>query len=393
MTRSTRPARALALLGTLTRLTALSGSLVACNALLDNQDRDGLDYIDLPRRADAGSPPPSPASDAGTDADGASCVGAPQSDPQNCGRCGHDCLGGACAAGVCQPFVFARATRPQQVFVVAGDVYFSDGETAGGGINWCAKGACEAPSRTAFATSSYGLAVDGSGIAAADRGSGAVHEFPLRFVAGATGVPCTTVTAPVGTALDATHLFFTTLDGNVHRCIRGSQGSMIVGQGAANGGAVAVDATRVYWASDGATSCAGGNGCLQGVLKTASSAATAGVSLGRRPRTLFVSGTRLFWTASGGAYGGEASWRENGLGGSESSYERQLGDPWGITADAADVYFTTTDGKVRRALRTAPMGQSVILATGQNDPRGIAVDTDAVYWTSFGGNAVMKLAK
>jgi hypothetical protein len=27
------------------------------------------------------------------------------SDPVNCGRCGHDCLGGTCAAGQCQPVV------------------------------------------------------------------------------------------------------------------------------------------------------------------------------------------------------------------------------------------------------------------------------------------------
>ena len=30
---------------------------------------------------------------------------------QHCGRCDHDCLGGACAAGECQPVVLATATR------------------------------------------------------------------------------------------------------------------------------------------------------------------------------------------------------------------------------------------------------------------------------------------
>ena len=29
------------------------------------------------------------------------------SDPSNCGRCGHSCLGGACVAGACQPVVLA----------------------------------------------------------------------------------------------------------------------------------------------------------------------------------------------------------------------------------------------------------------------------------------------
>ena len=31
------------------------------------------------------------------------------SDPANCGACGHDCLGGACVAGVCQPVLLADA--------------------------------------------------------------------------------------------------------------------------------------------------------------------------------------------------------------------------------------------------------------------------------------------
>jgi hypothetical protein len=39
-----------------------------------------------------------PSGDAGADA----CVDT-QADPKNCGRCGHDCLGGACANGKCGP--------------------------------------------------------------------------------------------------------------------------------------------------------------------------------------------------------------------------------------------------------------------------------------------------
>ncbi len=36
---------------------------------------------------------------------GAACKADLTSDPAHCGSCNHDCLGGACAAGVCQPFV------------------------------------------------------------------------------------------------------------------------------------------------------------------------------------------------------------------------------------------------------------------------------------------------
>src|SRR5690348_11683886 len=33
---------------------------------------------------------------------GGTCID-PGSDPQNCGACGHDCLGGGCQGSMCQP--------------------------------------------------------------------------------------------------------------------------------------------------------------------------------------------------------------------------------------------------------------------------------------------------
>jgi hypothetical protein len=29
-------------------------------------------------------------------------------DRKNCGRCGYDCLGGACSGGACQPYAIAK---------------------------------------------------------------------------------------------------------------------------------------------------------------------------------------------------------------------------------------------------------------------------------------------
>jgi hypothetical protein len=47
---------------------------------------------------------------------GASCVADLATDSTNCGRCGHDCLGGACRAGKCQPTVFVDGeTKPSGV--------------------------------------------------------------------------------------------------------------------------------------------------------------------------------------------------------------------------------------------------------------------------------------
>jgi hypothetical protein len=46
--------------------------------------------------------PPILAGDAG-DASSDACAANVDEDPKNCGRCGHDCLGGGCSSGRCQP--------------------------------------------------------------------------------------------------------------------------------------------------------------------------------------------------------------------------------------------------------------------------------------------------
>src|SRR5262249_8745705 len=48
-----------------------------------------------------------------------------ETDPHHCGRCGHDCLGGACAAGKCQPHAMVTTGHPQFLAVGATDVYYT----------------------------------------------------------------------------------------------------------------------------------------------------------------------------------------------------------------------------------------------------------------------------
>ena len=63
-------------------------------------------------------------SDAGPDAN--ACGADLQTDPKNCGRCGHDCLGGACGAGKCQAIELAAVSAPLAHALVSGSyVYVS----------------------------------------------------------------------------------------------------------------------------------------------------------------------------------------------------------------------------------------------------------------------------
>ena len=53
-----------------------------------------------------------------------------ESSTVNCGRCGHDCGGGACVAGTCQPFTIAPGINaPHGLTVDADHVYFTVDDT------------------------------------------------------------------------------------------------------------------------------------------------------------------------------------------------------------------------------------------------------------------------
>jgi len=59
---------------------------------------------------DDGAPGACPYPTANCGAGAAGCATRLLDDPANCGRCGHDCLGGGCAAGQCQPTVVVPST-------------------------------------------------------------------------------------------------------------------------------------------------------------------------------------------------------------------------------------------------------------------------------------------
>ena len=84
---------------------AASVALTGCNALLDVKD---IYFVDP--NADGGSAGADGSTDAPSNVEGSTgdagtesstCVADLTTDPKNCGRCGHDCVGGTCAAGKC----------------------------------------------------------------------------------------------------------------------------------------------------------------------------------------------------------------------------------------------------------------------------------------------------
>jgi hypothetical protein len=62
---------------------------------------------------------------------GETCGAALESDPENCGACGHGCLGGECREGACMPTVFLAGVAAQSLANDYDRIYFADYDTFG----------------------------------------------------------------------------------------------------------------------------------------------------------------------------------------------------------------------------------------------------------------------
>lgn len=93
--------------------------LVACGGALAVSDDGGLET----GATDTGTTD-------GSDAD--SGCDAVASNPKHCGTCGHDCQGGTCSGGVCQPVVLASGQdHPDSIAVDAASIYWTTYTNAG----------------------------------------------------------------------------------------------------------------------------------------------------------------------------------------------------------------------------------------------------------------------
>lgn len=401
---------------------AATVALTGCNALLDVKDI----YFDP--NADGGSGGTDGSTDAPTNVEGSTgeagtdtstCVADLMTDPKNCGRCGHDCVGGACNAGKCAAvelgaignapledmvvtdqfvFVSTRVTLVTQnggvwrlgksggtpeAYVTLGDVralavladklYFvvndNPAGTAGqfGGLYSCPiVGAAPCvPTLIAAATSSRALTVDQNKIYYGDDGTGRglmVYTPPT--------VPPVVFRADFGFAgnyyVDGTHAFY-----SVTISPSSPPNRATVFEAFTDGG---VDEKYTY----------------------ASNTADDGRLVGT-PATLFFSAYDFSGTTSGIVrrvprsgglacdYGGNANKR-----------------PYGIHTDSARIYWTNLgdgadepfmNGSVATCELSTCCATPDVMWTGNGQPTAIAGDANAVYFGNRTDGAIWKIAK
>jgi hypothetical protein len=318
-------------------------------------------------------------------------------DSTNCGACAHDCLGGACTSGTCQPVQVADLTSfpsPLAIAVSKTTAFFTTAQgligsvpTGGGAVTMLVSGSGLPRHVAVNATNIYWVddslgklmtcAIDGSNLTTL-----------------AAGLPF-----PWDLSLDATNAYFTArydfdggTTGYVEQCaIGGCAGKPTVFDSfsGASGGVRVLGSTLVWVEEDGFVESCPTSGCgPTGPVLLASGVA--------QPQSAAENGSSVFWVdqASGQIQGCPAPCATPTLVYTlaSSSLDGQYSNP--LAADSENVYFPDENGQID----ACPVGgcglhAPTVLASGQGDVYGIAVDNVAVYWTDFTADALMKVAK
>lgn len=315
-----------------------------------------------------------------------------RSSSAHCGRCGHSCLGGACVDGGCQPVALTSgqgsiggvALGPDHVYFtsVSGNlvarvgkdggvvesyaaapdvkfalrvavdetnVYWTNSELGSSKVLRCPiVGTCGTPEQLAVPQEAIGLALDATSVYWADRNGGRIAR---RAKAGGpellVGNPSN---LPMGVAVDGPDVFWITdFPGQVERR-EADGGTVPLGAAGQSGRVLAADARNVYFGSEQDP------GELGNVARVPRGGGPVVVvaRAGGEPKGMVLDTERVYWTSwlrtTGGAF---VSGGVHACGLAASCGEKTLvipaDEPRGIAVDRDAVYFGTRDGILRVA--------------------------------------------
>jgi hypothetical protein len=290
----------------------------------------------------------------------AGCDADLQTDPGNCGACGHDCLGATCTPpGQCDPTVLATfdGGAVQSLAVDDTFVYLGWSETDAGQIVRVKK--------------------DGSQPASLLAATGTIHNVAYSPKDG--------------------NVYFTQAGGTVARtsAVPSADGGLnpvtIVAAGLTNAFGVAVDDTHVYWA-DGALD--GGTLSRSELVSLDGGVIVQGQA---QPFAIALDDAGLYWTNFASNDLGGAVMRASKDGSNVTKLVPKLDVPAAIALDDRFAYFTVvnlvqmTGGQVQRVDKTGGVPER--LAERQSFPIVLAVAGDYVYWAIFSAKVLLRAPK
>jgi hypothetical protein len=392
-------ARVLAAVGLLLAIPAC-GALIGINSLSDGDGTDAGDGPEIGAGLDARPSPPGDGSageDGAAEAGDGGCGDTTQS-ADNCGRCGHSCLGGLCKASSCQPLVLATGQGTVAgVALQDAYVYFTSlSNNVVARVLKVGGGKVETLAKSPDVSLAKHLAVDGTHVywGNADCCSGVVARCPLAGCGAAAAEVLASGEEPTGIALDTGFVYWSDhnageirrkpLDGGAQQLVSPTAGALPATVTAGGGFA--------FWIEDFSGEVDRSNPADGGYLEIGKN--------GQSGRDLALDPTYVYWGAAIGPFelGKISRAPRDGSGPSQLLGPAQ-GEPMAVAVDTKKVYWTATlmatDGGTVGGVYSCDVAgcnpAPTVLAAAQDLPRGIAVDDTAIYWGSNG--FVMKLVK
>ncbi len=315
-------------------------------------------------------------------------------DANNCGACGHSCLGGTCVAGACQVAILAsNQNYPSAIALDATKVYFANRN--GGTINRVGKDGTNLEPLVSNQSSPQAMTTDGTSIFWVNYPNAQVMRATTT---GAGPTPIGTAPSSFMIALGGGFVWWANRDApyvkknGVAASGSGTEVSVSTGSGA-EGDWIVADAQYVFW-----TDSALGKIFRAGINDAAcdeTSTCTAIVPATTSPYALASDANNLYWAELGGTISIKKVAK---TGGTVTILASNQGPtPQTLATDGIDVYWGIFGANVIRKVAvnasTPCDGTGCTFVADAAFPNAIAVDDKAVYWVSQTGGYVAKIAK
>jgi hypothetical protein len=312
-----------------------------------------------------------------------------QTDPNNCGYCGHSCGAEACVDGVCGSTVVA--TDQANAFAIAADdvnVYWSTTGNASSVVQQPIAGGGETILWSSPNDYPASLALlDGQVYFTDEIFPGSVSRVPIG--GGALIPVAPNLNYPGALCVNGSTLYFTSYD---------AMGNGLVLSVPASGGSsqtlasnqefftqtpsIATGGSNVFWTSyNGLEYTPLGGGSIKTI-------ATPPPNL---PNVVVADATRVYWGA--GTNGGVVL--QQTVGGTTAiTIATDQYYPDAIAVDSTSIYWTTGAGGAGTVMKS-PIGGGtpVTLAVNQAYPAGIALNSTTVFWVNFGDGSIHSVPK